>query len=169
MGCNSHTYIEYRRKEYKNDPWNSLLLHRVDSRNYRLYAKMADVRNYYGEKITPIAPRRGFPEDAGYAAKRDYYLLIDDELAAKEYEGYVSSERASKWVSQGISFFPPDGSNRISDPDAHSASWLTGEEFCSAVRETASDDIYWMAIAAMVESVNKTDSFECRVVFWFDN
>ena len=169
MGCNSHTYIEYRRKEYKKDSWSSLLHHEVDSRNYPLYAKMADVRNYYGEKITPIAPLRGFPEDAGYAAKRDYYLRINDELAAKEYDGYVSSEQASTWVSEGISFFPPDGSNRISHPDWHSASWLTGDEFCSAVRETASDDIYWTAIAAMVDSVNKTDGFECRVVFWFDN
>lgn len=166
MGCNSHTYIEYRSKESK-DYWFSLLQHQVDSRDYLLYAKMAGVRNY--NEITPIAPLRGFPEDAGYTAKRDYYLRINDEFAAKEYEGYVSSERASKWVSQGISFFPPDGSNLISDPDAHSASWLTGEEFCAAVRETASDNIYWMAIAAMVESVNKTDGFECRVVFWFDN
>lgn len=167
MGCNSHTYIEYRRKDGKGNWW-PLLQHRVDDRNYLLYAKMAGVRNY-GDKITPIAPRRGFPEDAGYAAKEDYYLRINDELAAKEYEGYVSSEQASKWVSEGISFFPPDGSNCISDPDAHSASWLTGEEFCSAVRKVASNDTYWMAIAAMVESVNKTDGFECRVVFWFDN
>lgn len=167
MGCNSHTYIEYRRKGCVNNGWNSLLQQKVDSRNYALYAKMANVRNYC--EISPIAPRRGFPEDAGYDTKRDYYLQINDELAAKKYDGYVSSEQASKWISKSISFFPPDGSNCISHPDWHSASWLTGEEFCSAVRETASDDIYWMAIAAMVESVNKTDGFECRVVFWFDN
>ncbi len=167
MGCNSHTYIEYRRKEYANDGWNSLLQEEVDSRNYNLYAKMAGVRNYC--ETTPVSPPRGFPDDAGSAAKGDYYLRINDELAAKEYDGYVSSERASKWVSESISFFPPDGSNSISNPDWHSASWLTGEEFCSAVREIASDDIYWMAIAAMVESVNKADGYECRVVFWFDN
>lgn len=52
MGCNSHTYIEYRSKESK-DYWFSLLQHQVDSRDYLLYAKMAGVRNY--NEITPIA------------------------------------------------------------------------------------------------------------------
>lgn len=168
MGCNSHTYIEYRRKEYKGEDWISLLHHEVDERHYPLYAKMAGVRNY-GDQITPIAPPRGFPEDAGYAAKRNYYRRIDDKLASEMKDGFVSSDNAARWISQGVSSFRPDDVNYISDPDAHSASWLTAAEFSEAVREVASDDVYWMAVLAMVESVANTDGFECRVVFWFDN
>lgn len=56
MGCNSHTYIEYRRKGAKDgDKWIPLLWSEVDRRNYALYAKMAGVCNY-GNRIEPIAP-----------------------------------------------------------------------------------------------------------------
>lgn len=168
MGCNSHTYIEYRRKEHKDANWMSFLPYEVDRRHYPLYAEMAGIRNY-GDQITPIAPPRGLPEDVGHDAKRGYYRRIDDKLASDGWPGYVSSDNAARWISKGISIFCPDDVDYISDPDVHSASWLTSAEFASAVREVASDDVYWMAILAMVESVANTDGFECRVVFWFDN
>lgn len=171
MGCNSHTYIEYRRKsdaEQGNNYWWSLLNHSVDSRNYALYAKMAGVRNYH-DAITPISNWRGFPEDASDVAKSEYYYLIDDQGYEKGWDHCVSSKQAAEWVASGAATFPLDGSNRVSGPDWHSPSYLTGEEFLTAVREVASDDVYWTAIAAMVENVMQRAAYEVRVVFWFDN
>lgn len=107
MGCNSHTYIEYRRKEHKDANWMSLLQYEVDQRHYPLYAKMAGVRNY-GDQITPIAPPSGFPEGAGYDTKRNYYLRINDKLASDGEPGFVSSGDASEWISEGISSFCSD-------------------------------------------------------------
>ena len=170
MGCNSHTYIEYRRKGAKDgDQWASLLWSEVDNRNYALYAKMAGVCNY-DNRIEPIASPRGFPDNAGSEARHKYYCYyIDNERAKKDLEHYVSSDKAFEWVISGISVLYPDDNYRISDPDVHTPSWLTAEEFCTAVREAASDDLYWTAVAAMVEHVQNTGDYDCRFVFWFDN
>ena len=161
MGCNSHTYVEIRRKG--KEDWVSLFYYEVDRRNYDLYAKMADVRNYSG--IIPIAPMRGFPDQAGYFAERAYYQWIDDKIKG---DAFISSRAAEKKVAAGYAHYSPD-KKRVSCGNWHSPSWLTGEEFCTAVHEVAADDIYWMAVAAAVEHVNNHPDFECRVVFWFDN
>lgn len=139
----------------------------IDRRNYNIYAYMAGVRNYSSPKATPVAPARGFPEDAGFSAAGAYYLRISD--IHQEEDGYASSEQASIWVAEGLATIPCDGSNSVSNPDFHTPSWLSADEFCQAVALGDSNDIYWKAIAALVRSIADDPLYECRVVFWFDN
>lgn len=49
-----------------DDYWTNYSFYR--DRNYDLFAKLADVRNY-GSDITPLSEPRGVPEDASYAYK----------------------------------------------------------------------------------------------------
>lgn len=69
--------------------------------------------------------------------------------------------------------FPEDAGYRLKSDyktwgeDAHTASWLTFEEFYSAVGKAGQPDDA-VAVAAMLASLQKC-GVESRVVFWFDN
>ena len=76
-----------------------------------MFAKLADVRNYYEKKFTPI-PQRGFPEDACDDTKNAYsFIVISDDAYNKDidyYENsrwyhYVSESTADKWLKEGLS------------------------------------------------------------------
>lgn len=56
MGCDIHAFTEIKIA----GTWHTYTGVEMD-RNYDLFAKMADVRNYDG--ITPISKPRGLPED----------------------------------------------------------------------------------------------------------
>lgn len=95
MGCDSHLAIEYRPYGDKNgrceDYWYIWALDITQDRNYRMFAAMANVRNYLEPEIIPIAEPRGFPErsEAGdwlteHAADHSYTWLTPREY----YEAY---------------------------------------------------------------------------------
>jgi hypothetical protein len=65
MGCDIHLHTEVK----INGVWHHYGAPCVD-RNYRVFAKMADVRNSYSE-IEPIAQPRGIPGDATEMTKFD--------------------------------------------------------------------------------------------------
>lgn len=58
MGCDIHAYGEVKIK----GKWIGLGQVGI-KRDYRLFTRMANVRNYYDEEITPIAEPRGFPPE----------------------------------------------------------------------------------------------------------
>jgi hypothetical protein len=65
MGCNIHLHIEIKIEgqwEHYGCPFMP--------RDYVLYGKMAGVR---AEDIDPICPPKGFPTDATFITKIDYY------------------------------------------------------------------------------------------------
>lgn len=166
MGCDIHLYVEHRSVGSHN--WVSMF-HKFSHRNYNLFAKLANERNYDG--ITPICPVRGFPEDASPSVDHEYYFEVSDTAEDPDYECRVMPRSvAANWVAAGMCKYCKGSSHSIDDPDFHTPSWLTAAEFCEAVKSVASADLYWVAVSALVDTIAKRSSVEdCRVVFWFDN
>jgi len=73
MGCNIHGYVEVNRNGRRWEPW---LIEPYLDRDYRVFAKLANVRNY-GE-IEPIAEPRGFPENISNEMQELYESLEGD-------------------------------------------------------------------------------------------
>lgn len=131
MGCDIHLYIEYKTKKIESDGYkHDWLSHggRINpGRNYALFALMADVRNY-GNELPVIVQSRGMPDDAAYHSSNDDRMYICND----EGEGYVKMERAEKWVKDGSSKFINNQNGEpvwVTNPDHHSHSWLTTNEF----------------------------------------
>jgi hypothetical protein len=69
--------------------------------------------------------------------------------------------------------------NYVSDPDAHSASWLTTKELETAYETykeiliAAGEDQCYIkpveALLAAMKSFETHPAVQCRIVFWFDN
>ena len=133
MGCDIHLYIEYKNKMvafdgYK-DSWHSFGKQINPGRNYAMFALMANVRNHYSDgKLPVLVEPRGMPEDVGYIAKDDNQMYISED----EGDNYVTMETANRWVESGSSKFVNNQEGKptwVTDPDAHSHSWLTTSEF----------------------------------------
>ena len=159
-------------------------------RVYGMFAKLADVRNYFQQKIEPI-PLRGFPEDAADNTKLAYcYIVIpDDEYKKNEdyYEDsyqyhYINETKANEWVNNGWSKeMTPFGNTeqrKITDPDAHSPNWCTTHEMENAIKEIfwneeiqqyVGDYIEWVAILGAMKGIEQNGAYECRAVYWLDN
>ena len=155
-----------------------------------MFAKLADVRNYFQQKIEPIQ-LRGFPEDATNDTKQAYcYIVIpDDEYKEREdyYENsylyhYINESRANEWVNDGSSKeMTPFGNTeqrKITDPDAHSPNWCTTQEMEDAIKEIfwkeeiqqyVGDYIEWLALLGAMKGIEQNGAYECRAVYWFDN
>ena len=72
MGCDLHLHTEVK----INGKLHHYGSHRPH-RNYDLFAKMANVRNY-DEEIEPISLPKGLPEDITELTKYDAELLGED-------------------------------------------------------------------------------------------
>jgi len=125
MGCDIHAYIEY---DVSNSDGSVLVQHfgRVRlGRNYTLFALMAGVRYSANEMdgALPLFEPRGLPKQCSLFIDYDYGLFVNDEFA--ERDGWCSRESAEKWVARGMSVWLNDKHTNTSNPDYHSASWLT--------------------------------------------
>lgn len=216
MGCDIHLKLEMRQvrksymlidkfeedgihKEIVETPynlysanWHSVRLTRFDcwgDRVYGMFAKLADVRNYFSKKINPI-PQRGFPKDACDDTKSAYsYIVISDEKfdANKDYyeysdTHYINESKANSWLKDGLSEeMQPFGNTdlrKITDPDAHSPNWCSTKEMEECIKEIfwneekqewIGDYIEWFALLGAMKGVEYNGVYECRAVFWFDN
>ena len=157
MGCDIHCYIEFRRDSQER--WDHFGGNINPGRNYNIFARLADVRNY--EEIQPVTEERGFPSDAAWPASSDNYLYISTE----EGEGNVNPEVAAQWVKAGYSYYHKV--KWVSNPDWHSHSWLTLKEFEQAISGFP-DALEYQAIAAAMRLFQEKGCFT-RLVFWFDN
>lgn len=163
MGCDIHCYIEYRplnQEHLSQDDWSHFGGRINPGRNYDLFARLAGVRNY--DEIEPVAKPRGFPEDAGYAARGAYWMYVSNSTA----EGHCSPERAERWVESGASKYRDAEKTYVSNPDWHSHSWLTPDEFAIAIGGSGEPE--YDAILAAMRSFEE-NGFQARIVFWFDN
>ena len=156
MGCDIHLYIEYKFKKTEFDGydsgWQSFGKSINPGRNYAMFSLMADVRNYDDEKLPVLVKRRGMPEDAGYTATDDNRIYISETKS----EDYVSMETAKRWVESGRSKFINDNDGNptwVTNPDAHSHSWLTTSEFESVLNKYFELETGWHKVR--VEEHNK--------------
>lgn len=133
MGCDIHLYIEYKSKKVEfdgfKDSWHSFGQRINPGRNYAMFGLMANVRNYDGE-LPVIVNRRGMPDNSGYYASNDNRIYISEEKYDGEYT--VPMKLAKTWVESGSSKFinNQEGEPKwVTNPDAHSHSWLNTSEF----------------------------------------
>ena len=153
MGCDIHLYIEYKSKDGYDPAWQGFGGNINPGRNYAMFALMADVRNYYSDgKLPVLVERRGMPDDAGYTATDDNRIYISETKS----EDYVSMETANRWVKSGSSKFINDNDGNpiwVTNPDAHSHSWLTTSEFESVINKYLELEAGWHKVR--VEEHNK--------------
>lgn len=184
MGADIHAYVEYA--DFKTADgdfyWNNLTRNFGD-RNYYLFGLLAGVRGPDG----PLFEVRGIPDGrVGYYTSGDYWRNVAPENHpewADHGDGWVSRESAERWVRGGSSkpVYDKDGKlSRVTDPDAHSASWLTTDELAEVLEHYAANvqshwpsekqeaPIAWQAALAAMRTF-ETNGKKARVVFWFDN
>jgi hypothetical protein len=130
-------------------------------RHYGIFGRLADVVRGDGPAI---APTRGFPADASYAATGDNMLFITESGAG---EGECTLEQADRWdpgVDHKIH-------GRVPQPDWHSHSWVTSKEFedaLSIIKNVPQSEPEYVAMLCALKGLEGM-GFETRVVFWFDN
>lgn len=185
MGCDIHLFIEHADFN-EGDPASDALVgpYWINfggefnlSRNYSMFEILAGVRGR-DAKFSP----RGLPAGRlGWRTQEVHALVIDYENDGGER--HVTPRIAEQWVSQGISTYPASRWNNgphkgkpmyVTDPDAHTPSWLTADEFEQALNEYAvrnrNRDVGndYRAVLAALRAL-ETKSIGARVVFWFDN
>lgn len=92
----------------------------------------------FGHSEDAIYSPRGLPPDAGYDARRAYFMsVVETEDGVRRLEGRVdaiSRADAEHAVARGWSeWFDFHGHRFVNDPEAHDASWLTATEFRQVV------------------------------------
>jgi hypothetical protein len=180
MGCDIHLFAEHRHPN--SESWWGFGGRMNPGRDYGLFGTLAGVR----EDGPPVSEPRGFPVNAGWAAREEYTIYVTEtpEEAAEwrgDLERAYPREKVESWVPCGSSVWlegPHPVRNglvgKISDPDAHTATWLTLPEFRDAIRRREMKypshpvGAEYRALLAALESL-AADGHEARVVFWFDN
>lgn len=141
MGCDIHPHVEVRRNGiWEHHDWraplvegtyndgsprtnyDALFVHPLYiSRNYNLFAILADVRNGYGfagvktgDRYKPISEPRGLPDDASPEVVKECVVTVDNDH---------SPEQLQDWVDRGLSERIND--TTVTHPDYHSMSYLT--------------------------------------------
>ena len=173
MGCDIHTYIEY--KKPTNAHWVGYGGRINPERRYGIFAKLADVRNYFSDgKVEVPYPPRGLPDDLGYAAAHDNRLyVLEDQDGKQPREGSCLRSAAERWVAQGLSIWLHADQRFVSHPDWHSHSWLTAAELRDCLSDPVLEfnekkDPEYGAILNTLEYFEKL-GYAARLVFWFDN
>lgn len=149
MGCDIHCWAEVRQPDgtwkkvgkifkdsyYRPDEpsevdedgyeWNAQLTdHPYDGRNYALFSMLADVRNGVGfagcdtgDGYLPIAFPKGIPIDVSPEVMKEFTVSVDEDNPPELLES---------WVRKKFSIRIDE--KTVTDPDWHSASWLTVRE-----------------------------------------
>jgi hypothetical protein len=142
MGCDIHLHIEIK-IESKWHHYN----HPNVNRNYHLFSKMANVRNYPEYNIKPISEPKGFPEDATFTTKFDYENWGNDAHSPSWLDKH-DIELLEYWFNQ-------HQIERHSFEFNKQFGYLFGNDF-SSINDKEDDCI-------------PKDIEDVRFVFWFDN
>ncbi|OME55138.1 hypothetical protein [Paenibacillus odorifer] len=200
MGCDIHMYVEGKRTISGESKWVSGDYYSVnpyftdgedgeqkyriqpiyDSRNYRLFAVLAGVRNY--SDIEPIAESKGIPSDccpeiqeaneywSGDGHSHSYFTLRElQEYSRKniktKYSGYVHESEKHKPLSGEC---PSYWSQWTNMPDHVFMEWEVEENILEPIieglRKRASELFYRYNNEQIEEYSN-----DLRIIFWFDN
>ncbi len=145
MGCDIHLHIEVK----LNGKWEHWAAPGVD-RNYRLFSRMAGVRQYQGDRITAISAPKGMPKDPatvtafecarwGDDGHNHSWLNMKEIVILAEFVKKRLSEKG-KWAS--LSFYT-----------LHST-YICGLDFSGLIK---------------YKSELPKEITDVRFVFWFDN
>lgn len=190
MGADIHMYVEYRNKKQAKErdargekPYWLAYGNRVNpGRNYIMFAILAGVRGEYDESFHP---KGKLPKDMmSWTTASDAFMHIyPKKHEDKEWEGFVTLEKATKWETWGRQIIINENGEptHIEHPDWHSHTWMSIEELKKAYKiyaKKASKEwgekitkphVEWMALLASMKALEGDGENEVRVVFWFDN
>lgn len=186
MGCDIHLYLEYTNREEYNkynqgirysSPekiknvkpyWYSFVSNFSPDRNYAMFGILCEgVISSFEESFSV----KGLPpmDELGYHSKNDAYMYITEDGKG---ENECTLENAERWGNEIIK--DSLGNPRYTlQPDWHSFSWLTTQEFAKAIKiydklGNFNIAIEYRAILAAMKMLEKGNNI-ARIVFWFDN
>lgn len=177
MGCDIHAYVETTTSNTgEKGYWTNFGSKFHLDRNYGMFGFLAGVRT----DDKPIVSPRGLPENLAFRTDDDAFFRISDEYA--DQPGYCSFAEAQRYETYGSRIHLYDGKPwKIDNPDWHTHSWLTPEEFDRVIAayeakyvtgEHATENRRWSAeyhaLSAAMKSL-QTFGLKVRLVFWFDN
>jgi len=166
MGCDIHAHLEL-----VDQPALHVARFQMP-RNYGLFSLLAGVRYDPQEMpgFDPLYESRGLPPGISAAVFEACTYAIDDELAALEVDGYCSRDAAERWIGNGNAAYCDPSQECVTDPDWHSASWLTGKELEAIHKRyqqlTGERDAWLDAIIGAMHAFTKHQR-QNRLVFWF--
>jgi len=143
MGCDIHLHIEIKINNewhHYNHP-NGLYAGTENRRNYKLFAKMAGVRNY--EPLVPICQPKGLPEDITFITRFDW---SKDNYHDESWFNLEEIRELNEWWEEQPEFNPQN-------PESHFEEYfgyLFGNVHCE-------------------ETLKLNNIQDVRFVFWFDN
>lgn len=169
MGCDIHMYIEYANRRIPEKRWADFGGKINPGRNYSMFGILSKgLRTTQEFSFEP----KGLPYEMGYHAVNDSRIPIGEHG-----EGWASKDKVARWVNSGASEIIRNENGDaiwVTNPDWHSHSWLTTDEYKQAV--TFYNDVHgkaypepeYNAVLACLESF-EAQGFDARIVFWFDN
>jgi hypothetical protein len=188
MGCDIHGFIEARKDAAKQwRPIAELYL----PRHYALFERLAGVR---GRAEAAVVPERGLPQDVSFRTSGACTLSIVYSGQVSKDRPEISATEAAKWVEEKRSQYfgvvrkgtvtvtPNDGPettmvfnadfegfpSHITNPDFHSFTWLTSDEFDRALQQAEGVAPEYIATSSAMKVLLHADR-DVRIVLWFDN
>lgn len=146
-------------------------------RDYDVFTALAGVRWAEGDR-EPLYPPRGFPETASSDVLCKYYCYVldaDEQELSPDRE--IRRQDAEKYVATHHSHYrdhPIKPNGFVSDPNAHTPTWLLADEFRAALAHHAIDPFESSFELGIIQQTLDELDARCgagraRVVFWFDN
>ena len=145
MGCDIHLHIEVK----INNEWRHWATPSID-RDYKLFAKMAGVRNCY--EVEPIAEPKGMPTDCSFTTGFEHDRWGVDGHSHSWF-GIEEIKQLAEYAEQELSQIH-GGRSLIFEYDILKGSYLCGNSFAGLLKYP---DDYPKEIQ------------DVRFVFWFDN
>lgn len=166
MGCDIHAYIEYSYnvRTLSGEPYWRTFGGRISlQRDYCMFGILAGVQDGEYQLYAP----RGLPAgDLAFVTSSDAYLCITSSPGERE----CTRGQAESW---GNPIFKQGTWEYTMNPDWHSHSWLTPDEYAAAlgIYMIKTGDVYapeWDAMLSTMRALEERGA-EVRLVFWFDN
>jgi hypothetical protein len=163
MGTDIHAYIEYR--ESPDSSWRSFGTKFSLDRDYKAFGYLAGVRFE-----VPHIPLRGVPKNIAWATSDDWWLRISDNPCRDEhgitFDNAMDYAELSCDIIVDSNGFPAC----VSNPDWHSATWMTLSEFEDALNRIPNDTLgnRWYGFLGAANALSNR-GLEVRIIFWFDN
>lgn len=163
MSCDIHCYVEH--KKLGDDGYWLPFGGRINpGRNYEVFGRLVAGVRCDGPAV---APTRGFPDNAAWVSRHDnwHYVSADGDTS----DGAVTVADANRWVAGGSSRRVGHNDAYVTDPDWHSHSWVTPDEWEAAITGNRYPcDVEYRALLAAMR-VLEGEGRSVRVVLWFDN
>ena len=164
MGCDIHAFVEHAWiTRSDGSPYWQTFISNAGNRDYRMFGWLAGVRS----DREPLFPLKSLPDDMSWGTRDYMWMRVVDEPDPDQRQ--CTAEQAAGW---GEEVFDVGSFKYCNDPDLHSHSWLTLDEFKQVLAQYMINHgpyaAEWDAMKAAMEAFEKRGA-QTRLVFAFDN